>query len=113
MFQPWSDNDFLERSYKELLIVEEKWWHSGKESACQCRRCKRLGFHPWVWKIPWRRKQQPAPVFLPGKSHEQRSLADYSPRGHKESDMTGHTHAQALGAMLRLFIQALVNEASA
>ena len=34
MFQPWSDNDFLERSYKELLIVEEKWWHSGKEFTC-------------------------------------------------------------------------------
>ena len=45
---------------------------SGKESACQCRRCKRRGFDPWVGKIPWRRKWQPTPVFLPGKSHEQR-----------------------------------------
>ena len=34
---------------------------------------------PWVWKIPWRRKWQPTPVFLPGKSHGQRSLAGYSP----------------------------------
>ena len=42
------------------------WWLSGKESACQCRRC---GFNPWVRKIPWRRKGQPTPVFLPGKSH--------------------------------------------
>ena len=33
-------------------------------------------FNPWVGKIPWRRAQQTAPVFLPGKSHEQRSLAD-------------------------------------
>ena len=32
---------------------------SGKESACQCRRPKRLGFHPRVRKIPWRRKWQP------------------------------------------------------
>ena len=45
-------------------------WLSGKESACQCRRCR---FHPWVGKIPWRRKWQPTPVFLPGKSHRQRA----------------------------------------
>ena len=37
-----------------------KGWDSGQESACQCRRPKRCGFHPWVGKIPWRRKQQPA-----------------------------------------------------
>ena len=36
-------------------------------------------FNPWVGKIPWRRTWLPTPVFLPGKSHEQRSLADYSP----------------------------------
>ena len=52
---------------------------SGKESACQCRRHKRCGFHPWIGKIPWRRKWQPIPVFLPGKSHGQRRLAGYSP----------------------------------
>ena len=40
-------------------------WLKGEESACQCRRC---GFHPWVRKIPWRRKWQPTPVFLSGKS---------------------------------------------
>ena len=51
-------------------------WLSGKESACQYRRC---GFHPWVGKIHWRRKWQLAPVFLPGKFHGQRSLVDYSP----------------------------------
>ena len=41
------------------------------------------GFGPWVSKIPWRRKWQPTPVFLPGKSHGQRSLTGYSPRGCK------------------------------
>ena len=41
------------------------WRLSGKESACQCRR---PGFDPWVWRIPWRRKWQLSPVFLPGKS---------------------------------------------
>ena len=44
-------------------------WLSGKESACQFRRCR---FNPWVGKIPWRRKWQSTPVFLPGKSHGQR-----------------------------------------
>ena len=41
-------------------------------------------------KIPWRRKWQPTPIFLPGKSHGQRILADYSPWGHKDSDTTEH-----------------------
>ena len=44
------------------------------------------GFSPWVWKIPWRKTQQPTLLFLPGESHGQRSLAGYSPYGHKESD---------------------------
>ena len=47
-------------------------------------------------KIPWRRKWQPTPVFLPGESHGQRSLAGYSPRGHKESDMAEHACAEVL-----------------
>ena len=63
----------------------------GKEPACQCRRHKRQGSDPWVRKIPWRRAWQPTPVFLPGESHGRRSLADYSPWGRKESDMTETT----------------------
>ena len=51
----------------------------------QCRRCR---LDPWVRKIPWRRKWQPTPVFLPGESHGWRSLVGYSPWGHKESDRT-------------------------
>ena len=57
------------------------WWLSGKEFACQCRR---HGFHPWVRKIPWRRKWQPTPVFLPGEFHGQRGLEGYSPWGCKK-----------------------------
>ena len=64
-------------------------WHSGKESACPCSRCR---FDPWAGKIPRRRKWQSAPVFLPGKSHGQRNLVDYSSWGCKESDTTEHTH---------------------
>ena len=55
------------------------WW-PGKESGCQCRRCE---FEPRGWEIPWRRKWQPTPVFLPGKSHGQRRLVGYSPWGCK------------------------------
>ena len=53
----------------------------GKEPACQCRKQKRRGFDPWVRKVPWRGAWQPTPVFLPGESQGQRSLADYSPQG--------------------------------
>ena len=55
----------------------------GYESACQNRRHKRHGLDPWVWKMPWRRAWHPAPVFLPGKCHGQRSLAGYNPCGCK------------------------------
>ena len=41
---------------------------------------------PWVGKIPWRRRWQPTPVFLPRESHGQRSLVGYSPWGGKELD---------------------------
>ena len=46
-------------------------------------RCRRHRFNPWVRKIPWRRRWQPPAVNLPGKSHGQRSLVAYSPRGCK------------------------------
>ena len=51
---------------------------------------------PWVGKIPWRREQQPTPVFLPGKFHGQRSLACYSPWG---SQSTTNTHTQCQGPL--------------
>ena len=49
---------------------------------------RRPGFDPWVGKMPWRRKWQPTPVLLPGKSHGWRSLVGYSPWGCKELDST-------------------------
>ena len=57
----------------------------GKESACNAGRPR---FDPWFGKIPWRRKWQPTPVVLPGKSHGRRSLVGYSPWGGKDSDTT-------------------------
>jgi len=68
-----------------LLKIGLPWWLSCKESACQCRR---YGFNPWVGKIPWKKKWEPTPVFLPGELHGQRSLEGYSSWGHKELDTT-------------------------
>ena len=45
-----------------------------------------MGSIPGLGRFPWRRKWQPTPVFLPGKSHRQRSLMSYSPRDHKDLD---------------------------
>ena len=83
----------------------EKVWDKGKNDKHKnCQGCKgfaggavvksppakagntRQGFDPWVRKIPWSRKWQSTPVFLSGESHGQRSLAGYSPWGHKEWD---------------------------
>ena len=65
------------------LYTQLPRWCNGKESASQYREFKRCGLNAWVRIIPWSRKWQPTPVFLPGKLHGQRSLA-----GHKESNMT-------------------------
>ena len=75
----------------KLISREQKIlprWLSAQEPSCQCKRPRSLRFDPWVGRIPWRRKWQPTPVFLPGKFHGQRSLAGCSPRGRKESDTT-------------------------
>ena len=67
-------------SHTYIYIYMYSQWasrcHRGKESACQHRRHKRLGFNPWIRKISWSRKWKPTPVFSPGKFHGQRSLAD-------------------------------------
>ena len=64
-----------------MQLIKGKGGTVGKEPTRQCRGCKRSRFGPWVGKIPWRSKQQPTPVFLPGKFHGHQSLA-----GHKVSD---------------------------
>ena len=66
-----------------LLLYNGNIEEYDKESACQCRR---HGFYPWVMKIPWRRKWQRTPVFLPENSHGQRTLVGYSLWDHKELD---------------------------
>ena len=74
---------------------------SGKESVCQCRR---HGFDPWVENIPQRSKWQPTPVFLPEKSHGQRSLVGYGPWCCRESDTTD-TDEQMAGALRSLSVK--------
>ena len=73
--------------------------------ASICLQCRRPGFIPWVGKIPWRRKWQATPVFLPGKSHGGRSLVGYSPRGHR----VGHDWATSFSLSLLLGRQAMTN----
>ena len=68
------------------LITGLLRWHQCKESTCQCRRYKTCQFDPWVRKIPWRRKWQPTPVHLPQEFYGKRSLAGYSPWGHRVGD---------------------------
>ena len=102
-FIPWEVFDYWfsilasDQSVQIMYVIREienvncwcwqglPWWLSGIKSASQCRR---HGFHPWVGKVPWRRKWQPTAVFLPGTFHASKSLADYSPWGCKESDMS-------------------------
>ena len=71
------------------------WWLSGKESAYHCRRRRSHKFDPRVRKILWRKAWQPTPVFLPGKSHGQRSLKGYSSWSSIESHVTEQLNTQA------------------
>ena len=65
------------------------WWLRWKSI---CLQCGRPGFHPWVRRIPWRRKWHPTPVLLPGEFHGWRSLVGYSPWSCKELDTTERLH---------------------
>ena len=62
-----------------LVSVVETGFPGGARGAEPSSQCLRHGFDPWVGKIPWRRRRQPAPVFLPGEPHGWRSLVGYSP----------------------------------
>ena len=82
----------LVKSLRLLIFWGLPWCLSGKESACNVGDLGLLSF-PWVRKIPWRRTQQPTPVVLVGESRGQRSLAGYSPHGHKELDTTERAYS--------------------
>ena len=57
----------IQLSYIKLDIEEGGWWLRGQRICLQRRRRR---FDPWVRKIPWRRKRQPTPVFLPGEFYQ-------------------------------------------
>ena len=82
------------------------WWWTGRPGVLQFMGSQRVG-HDWAtelnWYSNWRRQRQPTPVLLPGKSHGQRGLVGYSPKGHKESDMTKHTYTH-MSYSLKAFI---------
>ena len=84
----------LGQQNKKLRFEGLLGWLSGKESTYQCRRHRRCRFNPWVGKISWRRTQQPTPVFLPKKSHGQRSLVGSSPWGCRVGRDWTRAHAQ-------------------
>ena len=63
-------------------------WLSSKESACSAEDTGDTGSVPWIGKIPWRRAQQPTPLFLSRESHRQRSLSGYSPEGRSDGTHT-------------------------
>ena len=78
----------------EATQQQQQQWFSGKESTCQWRK---PGFDLWVGKILWKRQWLPTLVFLPGKSHGQRSLMDYSPCGWKSRTwLSDWTHTMLL-----------------
>ena len=71
--------------YLEVEYIKGLHCNSNGKNLLQCGRPR---FNPWARKILWRREWQSIPVFLPGESHGQRSLAGSSPLGCKESDRT-------------------------
>ena len=64
-----------------------------KNPSANAGDARDVEFNPWVRKTPWRREWQPTPLFLPGKSNGWKSLVGPNSWGHKESDLTEHTHA--------------------
>ena len=81
--QDWSSDPMI----VSCCSLFDQGFHSGSNGKKKiCLECRRLGFNPWVGKIPWSRKWQPTPVFLLGEFHAQRSLVGYSPWGCKELD---------------------------
>ena len=71
-------------SILQMSLFISLWFCTGFPGGSMIKNstaCRRHGFNPWVRDIPWKRKWQPTPVFLPGKSHGQSSLAGYWAHG--------------------------------
>ena len=76
---PWTDRMALSTSWGPFFSLDWLSLFPGRQLGFPCSspqwriclQCRRHGFDSWVGKIPWRRKWQPTPVFLPGESHGQ------------------------------------------
>ena len=84
----------LQMRMPKFASDHQKWASLVAQWQRICLQCRRHRLDPWV-KISWSRKWQPTPVFLPGESRGQRSLAGFSPWGSKELDMTAAAAAAA------------------
>ena len=107
-FQPrdWTQVSYIADRFFTNWATREApyiWACPGKESASQCRR---LGFDPWVRKMPWSRKSQPTPVSLPGEFHGQKSQASYSPRCPKRlrQDLTTNSNYKYIYIYIYLYL---------
>ena len=86
---------------QDLVTEQQKQQQVVKNLPASLGDVKRYGFSPWIGKIPWSVKWQPAPVLLPGKLHGQRSLAGCSLWGHEESMTQLNTHTSSFGSPTR------------
>ena len=98
-----TDNGLISKIYKHIIQLDIKNMNfpGVSDGERTCLQCGRPGFSPWVEMIPWRRKWQPTPLLLPGKSHGWRSLVGYSPWDRKESDTTEQLHFTSLNFQLK------------
>ena len=86
LFQVLFKRHLLNKAFPECPVgnyisptsVPSILWASPVAQPVKNLQCRRPGFNPWVRKIPWKREGQPTLVFLPGESHEQRSLGDWA-----------------------------------
>ena len=83
----------------EILFLNNARWVSQvvlvKNLPANAGALRDEGFDPWAREMPWRTAWQPTPVFLPGESQGQRSLAGYSPWGGRvryDQSELAHTH---------------------
>ena len=87
---------FLEVTFHFSTRLPKHNFPGGSDGKASCLQCGRPGFDPWVGKILWRRKWQPTPVLLPGKSHGWKSMVGYSPWRCKEQDTIERLHFTSL-----------------
>ena len=77
------DSNIYIHIYIYIYLICILYWSILAQTIKNLPKVQQIRFNPWVGKTPWRGKWQHTPVFLPGKSHGQRSLVGYSPWGHK------------------------------